>query len=123
MRGMVHLPGYVAAADLPKLYAGARLFVYPSWAEGFGLPAARGDGIGRPAIAGRTSSLAENLEGAAELVEPGDATGLGSAMGTLLRDEARRESLRAAGTKRAAEFRWDESARRTIALYEELAAS
>lgn len=123
IRGMVHLPGYVTAADLPSLYAGARLFVYPSWAEGFGFPPLEAMASGVPVIAGRTSSLAENLDGAAELVAPGDATGLSSAMGTLLRNEARRETLRAAGTKRAAEFRWDESARRSIALYEELAAS
>jgi glycosyltransferase involved in cell wall biosynthesis len=38
LRGRVHMAGYVAEADLPKLYAGARLFVYPSLLEGFGFP-------------------------------------------------------------------------------------
>ncbi len=122
LRGKVHLPGYVAATDLPKLYGGARLFVYPSWAEGFGFPPLEAMASGVPVIAGHTSSLAENLNGAAELVEPGDTAGLSAAMNTLLHDEPRREGLTAAGMKRALNFRWEESARRYVALYEELAA-
>lgn len=122
LQGRVHLPGYVAEADLPMLFAGARLFVYPSWGEGFGFPPLEAMASGVPVIASRTPAVAENLDGAAELIEPGDVSALSAAIGTLLRDGPGRRRLTGAGIERAAEFRWERSAQRTLELYEELAA-
>ena len=55
----VRLPGFVAAADMPGLYAGAELLVYPSLYEGFGLPPLEAMGCGCPALVADNSSLPE----------------------------------------------------------------
>lgn len=121
LRGRVHLAGYVAQADLPRLYAGSRLFVFPSLEEGFGFPPLEAMASGVPTIASDTSAMAENLRGAAELVPPGDAAAWAAAMARLLHDEDARRQLRRRGLERAACFRWEDTARRTLDCYRALA--
>lgn len=116
----VRVLGYVRDDELPRLYRGAVLFVYPSWGEGFGFPPLEAMAAGVPVIAGRNSALEENLAGAAELVPAGDAAALAATLRRLLDDERRREALTRMGTERAAAFRWEETARRTVACYREL---
>jgi alpha-1,3-rhamnosyl/mannosyltransferase len=122
LRGRVLLPGYVPQGDLPWLYAGARLFVYPSLQEGFGFPPLEAMACGVPTIASLSSSLAENLRGAAELVPPDDGEALTAAMRRLLEDEQLHAQYRTLGLARAAQFRWEETARQTLNCYKALAA-
>ncbi len=123
LRGRVQRVGYVEQADLPFLYAGAKLFVYPSWQEGFGFPPLEAMSCGVPTISSRSSSLVENLQGAAELVPPQDPASLTEAMTRLLCDEQLRESRIRKGLKRAARFRWEEAARAVLECYQELASN
>jgi glycosyltransferase involved in cell wall biosynthesis len=120
LEARIHLPGYIAEADLPFVYAGAALFVYPSLLEGFGFPPLEAMATGVPVVASDTSSLRENLGGAAMLVPVGDAKHLEGAMRTLLADEAARSSAVEAGLKRSQAYRWDRFATETFACYEEL---
>jgi alpha-1,3-rhamnosyl/mannosyltransferase len=122
LRGGVRLLGYVAQSDLPFLYAGARLFVYPSLEEGFGFPPLEAMACGVPTVASRAPALAENLEGAAELVEPTDEVALAAAIERMLRDEALRAERRKRGLERVADFRWEAAARRVVQCYRSLAA-
>lgn len=112
--------GYVAREDLPALLSGARLFVYPSLAEGFGFPPLEAMACGVPTIAARSTSLAENLEGAAELVPADDAPVLAAAILKVLRDPGVRSALRERGRKRAARFRWERTAELTTDCYRAL---
>jgi glycosyltransferase involved in cell wall biosynthesis len=121
LQGKVHLTGYISQDDLPWVYAGARLFVYPSIAEGFGFPPLEAMACGVPTVSSLSSSLAENLQGAAELVPPDDAEALTGAMRQLLNDEGRRAKCREEGLARAAKFRWEETARHTLDSYLEAA--
>jgi glycosyltransferase involved in cell wall biosynthesis len=116
----VHLPGYVSQHDLPGLYAGASVFVYPSRAEGFGFPPIEAMASGVPVIASDTSSLAENLHGAAELVPVGDVAAWSAALQRTLRDHVLRKRLRDAGLRRARDFSWERTAEATLACYREL---
>jgi glycosyltransferase involved in cell wall biosynthesis len=123
LKHRVHLVGYVHQHDLPLVYAGATLFVYPSLQEGFGFPPLEAMACGVPTISSQTSSLIENLQGAAILVPPDDQESLTEAMDQLLNDEASRDQYRQEGIARAAAFRWEETARRTIQCYQEIAGS
>jgi len=121
LRGRVHLRGFVADDDLPWLYRGARLFIYPSLAEGFGFPPLEAMACGIPVISTLGSSLEENLRGVAELVPSNDGTALAAAMRRLSRDEALREQRKQAGLRRVAMFRWEDSARSVLQCYLKLA--
>jgi glycosyltransferase involved in cell wall biosynthesis len=122
LRERVHFIGYVQRDDLPGLYAGARLFVCPSLQEGFGFPALEAMASGVPTIASLSSSLAENLHDAAELVPLADVQVLAAAMKRLLFDDELRAHARERGLARAAEFSWEQTARATLQCYQELAA-
>jgi glycosyltransferase involved in cell wall biosynthesis len=123
LRDRVHLPGYISQSDLPLLYAGARLFVYPSLQEGFGFPPLEAMACGVPTIASLSSSLTENLRDAAELVPPDDTEALTVAMKHLLHDSQLHAKRRDLGLARAAQFRWERTARQTLKCYRALAAN
>lgn len=118
--GRVHLPGYVVQDDLPWYYAGASVFVYPSFQEGFGFPPLEAMACGVPTISSLSTALAENLDGAAELVPAGDDEALATAMARLLEDPRLRAERRRQGLERVARFRWTETARQTLDCYRSL---
>jgi len=113
--------GYVAAADLPALLSGAQLFVYPSLEEGFGFPPLEAMACGTPTVSSETTSLTENLLGAAELVPPEDVGALAAAMERMLVDKGLRAERRRRGLECAARFRWEHTAAQTIECYRALA--
>lgn len=107
----VEVTGFVDRDRLRTLYQQARVFVYPSRYEGFGIPPLEAMACGAPVIATRTGAIPEFAEGAAMLIEPGDRNALREALVRLLRDEPLRRDLRCRGAERAKQFRWDRSAR------------
>lgn len=122
--GEARLAGYVPQADLPVLYAGARLLVYPSLYEGFGLPPLEAMACGVPVIASRRASLPEVIGEAGLLVEPLDDTGIMYHMRRLIEDKSLHDELSRAGQERARLFTWRSCALKTIEVYRKaLAAS
>lgn len=121
LAGRVRFTGYVPLEDLPALYRGAELFLYPSIYEGFGLPVLEAMACGTPVITGNTSSLPEVAGDAALLVDPEDTGAIAAALSRLAGDSALRDDLAARGRVQAARFSWDETARRTAAAYRRVA--
>jgi glycosyltransferase involved in cell wall biosynthesis len=117
----VQITGWVDRERLRSLYQGARLFVYPSRYEGFGVPPLEAMACGAPVIATRTGAIPEYAEGAALLIDPGDRRALREAMVRLLSDEPLRRDLRARGIERAKQMPWDRSARLMTELLAEAA--
>lgn len=117
----VHVPGFIDDDDLPAVYRGAELVVFPSLYEGFGLPLLEAMACGVPVVASNTSALPEVAGGAAMLVDPLDVEGMADTIAGVLRDEALLERLRAAGVARAAQFTWAAAARKTLDAYASLA--
>lgn len=113
----VRFLGRVPDQDLPALYSGARLFAYPSLYEGFGLPPLEAMRCGAPVLTSRVAALPEVVGEAALLVEAGSAEALRDGLAALLADPERRRELRDRGLAQAQRFTWEETARRTLALY------
>ena len=120
LEGDVILPGFVPDEELPALYGAADLFVYPSLYEGFGLPLLEAMACGVPVIASNSSSLPEVAGEAALLVDPISVQALVGAMRRVLDDRGLREEMRERGLQRARRFTWEEAARRTVEVYEEV---
>jgi glycosyltransferase involved in cell wall biosynthesis len=116
----VTMTGYVSEQDLPALLSGAVAFVYPSLYEGFGLPPLEAMACGTPVITSNVSSLPEVVGDAAILVDPYDTEALSSAMLKLISDTDLRHVLREKGLARAKLFSWDETARQTLRVYEQV---
>lgn len=110
----VRILGFVEEEDLPALYREARLFVMPSFYEGFGLPVLEAMACGVPVVCSNASSLPEVAGDAALLVDPTDEEGLTAAMRRALEDEALRAQMRAQGLTRAAAFPWERAARQLL---------
>jgi glycosyltransferase involved in cell wall biosynthesis len=109
---------YVAVKELACLYRGASALVFPSRYEGFGFPVVEAMASGTPVVATTAGAIPEIAGDAAVLVEPGDPVALA---GGIERAIADRERLVAAGLERVKRYRWDETARRTLEVYRELA--
>ena len=100
----VYLLGRVPEADLPALYRGASLFIYPSLYEGFGLPPVEAFSQSTPVIASRASSLPEVCGDAALLVDPGELDDIAAALRRLLNDAELRAELGERGYQRSQDF-------------------
>lgn len=105
---------YVPFEDLPAIYNGAKVFVFPSLYEGFGLPPLEAMACGTPVITGNTSSLPEVVGKAGFLVSPNDTDTLKSKMRFLLTDETARQQYSKLGIEQSAQFSWSNTARQTL---------
>jgi len=96
--------GYVPEEDLPAVYRGASVLVYPSRTEGFGFPPLEAMAAGVPVVASRTGSIPGVVGGAAELVDPDDPEGLARVLDRILGEPELRAKRIRAGRERAARF-------------------
>lgn len=115
--------GFVPDQDLPLLYQGCKLFVFPSWHEGFGLPALEAMSCGVPVIAANTSSLPEVVGNPNALFDPRSITSIAEKMLEVLTQAPLAAELVQHGLAQAKLFSWDASAKRALAAMEESFAS
>lgn len=106
----VSLINYVPYQDLPVLFCGSAVFVYPSLYEGFGLPVLEAMACGVPVIASGTTSIPEVTEDAALLVDPMAPRAIADACRTLLADDRLRTTLALRGRVQAEKFSWEQAA-------------
>lgn len=118
--GRVRVLGFVEDEDLPALYRGASLFVFPSLYEGFGLPVLEALACGVPVVCSNASSLPEVAGDAALLVAPEDEDGLAEGLLRALTDEPLRQEMIARGLRQAARFTWEQAARQLLAAFDRL---
>ncbi len=121
VRDDILLAGPVSTEDLPALYSGADLFVFPSRYEGFGLPVLEAMACGTPVIVSDRGALPEVAGEAGCSVDPDDEAGLAAAMCRIVGEPATRARMAAAGLKQASRFSWGQSAADLLALFREVA--
>lgn len=117
LRGRVEHVGFVADDDMPSLYANAEVFLFPSFAEGFGLPILEAMACHTPVVASNRGSLPEVAGNAALLRDPDDVHGLAEAVTLVIQDKALREDLIQRGAARVLEFSWDRVLEKTVEVY------
>jgi glycosyltransferase involved in cell wall biosynthesis len=115
----VRFLGYIQESDLRCLYSVAKVFVYPSLYEGFGLPPLEAMACGAPVITSHTSSLPEVVGDAAILIDPYNVEELLHALRTVLLDNDLRLQLRKKSLERAKLFSWTRTAQETLAVYQQ----
>ncbi|MBN1994891.1 MAG: glycosyltransferase family 4 protein [Anaerolineae bacterium] len=120
----VRFPGYIPPQELCLWYNAATLFVYPSHFEGFGLPVLEAMACGTPVITSTVSSLPEvaGNQGAARLVNPTDYKALAETMAEVAANADARASMSERGMARAAQFKWEQTATETVAIYQKVLA-
>src|SRR5574341_227773 len=114
LHNRVLLPGYVPDEDLPALYSGAAVYVFPSLYEGFGFPVLEAMACGTAVACANTSSLPELVGDAALTFAPTDVDALTDTLRRLLLDHSLRETLIRRGFDRVRQFTWEASAQATL---------
>jgi len=110
----------VTNKDLPKIYSGAKFFIYPSFFEGFGLPILESLSCGVPAITSNSSSLPEVVGSAGILIDPRNIQEMKSAIERMLSDNKFYQNVKDKCLYQASKFNWQKTAKETIAVYEEV---
>ena len=126
LENAVRFVGFVPEAEKPAWVNLADIFVLPSRLEGFGLVAAEAMACGKPLVASRAGALPEVVaDGESGLLcNPHNPADFAHAILRLLEDQPLADAMGRAGLERVKRlFQWDESARRTLALYEEVLQS
>jgi len=110
---------YTPEEDMVGLYNGAKVFVYPSLYEGFGLPPLEAMACGVPVITSNVSSLPEVVGDAAIMVNPADINQLAESISRVINDEELRRKMIERGLERARMFSWGKTAKEIIECFKE----
>lgn len=112
--------GFVPDADLLHLYNACDCFAFPSFYEGFGLPALEAMACGRAVVCSGISALPEVVDGAAILFDPYRVDEIARAIADVLLDGELRARMERLGIQRAAQFNWHRTAQRTLNAFREV---
>jgi glycosyltransferase involved in cell wall biosynthesis len=116
----VRFLGFVPIEVLRTFYDQAKIFVFPSLYEGFGLPPLEAMAHGTPVVTSNVSSLPEVVGNAAVLVNPENVFEIMRALHRVLLDQPMRERMKERSYQQAAKFSWEKSVRRILDVYHQV---
>ncbi|MHC1681617.1 MAG: glycosyltransferase family 4 protein [Clostridiaceae bacterium] len=116
----VIFPGFIDMSHMPLIYNAAKLFVYPSFYEGFGLPPIEAMACGTPVITSNLTSIPEIVGNSALLMDPYDVDELSDKMYYALTDKSIRKALTARGLQRSKALSWENTAIKTLNAYKDI---
>ncbi len=119
-RAHIVTPGFVDDQMLEALYAGANLFVFPSWYEGFGLPPLEAMALGLPVAASNSSVMPEVLGDAAVYFDAHSANDMAQVISSTLANPGLLTQLRQKGPVQAKRYSWRKMAEETLAVYKKV---
>ena len=115
----VKVLGYVTDAQLFTLYSNALFLAMPSLYEGFGLPLLEAMSRGIPVLTSNVSSMPEVVGEAAIFIDPMSVESISDGLKKLLWNDSLRITLGEAAKKRASQFTWELTARKTFDIFQE----
>ena len=110
--------GFVEHNELPSIYSGASVFVFPSYCESFGMPLLEAMACGVPIITSNISAMPEVAGDAGILVNPYDVEEIVEAVYQVLSKSSLREKLVEKGLEKVKHFSWENIAKKTLAVYQ-----
>src|SRR5258707_850244 len=119
----VRFLGFVPIEVLRTFYDQAKIFVFPSLYEGFGLPPLEAMAHGTPVVTSNVSSLPEVVGNAAVLVHPENVFEIMRALHRVLLDQPLREKMKERSYRQAKKFSWEKSVLRILEVYREVLSS
>ncbi len=117
----IQILNYISFTEVPLLYNLAKLFLYPSHRESFGMPVIEAMACGVPVITSDTSALPEIAGGAAILVDPKNESEMADQIEKLINDTGLYDIQRSKGFANARRFNWTNAAKKTMEIYNEIA--
>jgi glycosyltransferase involved in cell wall biosynthesis len=112
----VIMPGWIEENDMPYIYSGASVFVFPSLYEGFGIPIIQAMACEVPVVASNAASIPEISAGAALLFDPNDVYSMAEAIKNAITKSELRDSLIKKGRERVKNFNWEKTAKETLSV-------
>lgn len=122
LRTKVHRVGLVEKEDLVSLYNLAKIYVQPSFAEGFGLPVLEAMACGCPVITSNTSSLPEIAGDAGIFFNPSETQTLAQEIISLSNNPGKQEIVRKKGLEQVKQFTWEKSCDEVIKVYQSVSS-
>lgn len=113
----VIFPGFITLKDMPYFYSSCKMFIYPSFYEGFGLPPLEAMACGAPVIASNVTSIPEILDNSCLLINPNDPKDIYGSMLSILEDKKLEYDLIEKGLARSNSFSWRKCALETLNAY------
>ena len=123
IRERIQLCGYISRDEFPAFIASAKVLLYPSIREGFGIPILEGFAVGTPVVTSNTSSMPEVAGDAALIANPNDPRDIAEKLFQAYSNDEKRKSMIELGKSRAAEFSWDKTAQSVLDVYNEVYSS
>jgi glycosyltransferase involved in cell wall biosynthesis len=123
MEHVVRFLGFVPIETLCSFYQAAKVFVFPSLYEGFGLPPLEAMACGTPVVCSNLSALPEAVGDAAIIVNPENVFDIARGIRDVLLDRELRSTLIQRGFEQLRRFNWDHTAREVLATYQEVCAA
>jgi glycosyltransferase involved in cell wall biosynthesis len=120
LKNRVHFTGYVKDEDIPIIYNLAKLFVFPSLYEGFGIPPLEAQACGCPVITSNAASLPEVCGDSVIYCDPYSVDDIANKINMVLSDGALQNELRARGFENIKRFSWEKSAQQIINIIEDI---
>lgn len=120
IRELIFTPGYISNNHLPYIYSAAKIFLYPSLRESFGIPILESMACGTPVITSDRSAMPEIAGDGAILADPDDYKSISREIFKLIYDKNYYISKVEYGYKRAKLFSWRVTAQEVKAIYNSL---
>lgn len=117
LRNQIKFLGFIAEADKPALFTLGKIFVFPSFYEGFGFPVIEAMKMGTPVITSNCSSLPEIANDAAYFINPNDPSGLSVAIKFLIENQNLFIEYKKRGVELASKYTWENSAKNHLAVF------